>query len=72
MSNTRKQARARKQELQALHSQIYDLRCSLDELYSQFDRITEPVQVEACIYEMNAVMARYDYALKCLKSFDLT
>jgi len=72
MSNNRKALRERKQELHALHSQLYDLRSTLDELYAQFDRLTDSSQVEACIYEMNAVMARYDYTLKCLKAFELS
>lgn len=72
MSNKRKAERAKQQEQQHLQSQIYDLQCTLDELYSQFDMITDSAQVEACIYEMNAVMARYDYALKCLKAFDFS
>ena len=70
MTESRKARRERKQERKLLHSQLYDLRCTLDELYEQFDRVSDPSQVEACIYEMNAVMARYDYTLKCLKAFE--
>ena len=72
LSTQRKAKRARELELSQLRSEAFSLRCTLDELYDRFDSITDPVQMDACIYEMNAVMARYDYALKCLKAFDVT
>lgn len=72
MSNNRKATRARQLELKQLHSEVFHLRCSLDELYARFDMITDETQVDACIYEMNAVMAKYNYALKCLKAFDVS
>lgn len=72
MSLNRKEKRVRQLEQSQLRSEAHALRCTLDELYDRFDSITDPVQVDACIYEMNAVMARYDYAIKCLKTFDVT
>jgi hypothetical protein len=41
-------------------------------LHDRFDAVTDPVQLDACIFEMNAVMARYDYTIKCLKAFDIS
>lgn len=70
MSLNRKAKRARELEQSQLRSETLALRSTLDELYDRFDSITDPVQLDACIYEMNAVMARYDYTIKCLKSFD--
>lgn len=72
MSNNRKANRARQMELKQLQNEVFHLRCSLDELYARFDMVTEETQVDACIFELNAVMAKYDYALKCLKAFDVT
>lgn len=72
MSNNRKANRARQLELKQLQNEVFHLRCSLDELYARFDMVTEETQVDACIFELNAVMAKYDYALKCLKAFDVT
>jgi len=72
MTNNRKATRARQLELKQLHNELIHLRGSLDELYARFDQVTDDTQVDACIYEMNAVMAKYNYALKCLKAFDIT
>ena len=72
MSTHRKANRARQLELKQLHNEVFHLRCTLDELYDRFDMVTEQTQVDACIFELNAVMAKYDYALKCLKTFDVS
>ena len=71
MLHAHKAKRARNEELSRLRSEAISLHASLDELYDRFDSLTDPIQVDACIYEMNAVMARYDYTLKCLKTFEL-
>ncbi len=72
MFTERKAKRIRSEELSRLRSEAFSLHASLDELYDRFDSLTDPIQVDACIYEMNAVMARYDYTLKCLKAFDVS
>ena len=72
MSVSRKANRARDLELIQLRREIFALRCTLDELYARFDRVTEDIQVDACIFEMNAALAKYNYALKCLKTFETT
>ena len=72
MSVSRKANRARDLELCQLRREIFSLRCTLDELYARFDRVTEDIQVDACIFELNAALAKYNYALKCLKTFEIT
>jgi len=72
LSVSRKAKRARELELSQLRREVFSLRCTLDELYDRFDRVTDDMQVNACIFEMNAAMAKYDYALKCLKAFDIS
>ncbi len=72
MSIPRKAKRAGELERQQLQAEAFHLQCTLDELYARFDRLTDGVQVDACIYEMNACMARYDYTLKCLKALEVT
>lgn len=72
MSISRKAKRARELELSQLQKEIFSLRCNLDELYARFDRVTDETQVDACIFELNATLSKYDYALKCLKTFELS
>ena len=72
MNHNRKAKLLRQQEHSQLRNEAISLRCTLDELYNRFDSLTDPVQLDACIFEMNAVMARYDYTIKCLKAFDIT
>lgn len=72
MSVSRKAKRARNLELAQLQNEVRSLRCTLDELHARFDMVTDDTQVDACIFEMNAAMAKYDYALKCLKAFDIS
>lgn len=72
MTQDRKAKRIRNEELSRLRSEAFSLHTTLDELYDRFDHLTDPIQVDACIYEMNAVMARYDYTIKCLKNFDIS
>lgn len=70
MLQKRKARIAKRRELDNLQSEVLGLRTDLDELYSRFDRLTDPIQLDACIFEMNALMSKYDYAVKCLKAFD--
>ncbi len=44
------------------------IRGSLGEAYSRFDGMTDPNMMDACILEISALRARYDYAFKNIKS----
>lgn len=70
MLQKRKARIAKRKELANLQAEVLGLRTDLDELYSRFDMLTDSTQLDACIYEMNALMSKYDYAVKCLKAFD--
>ena len=48
-------------------SEIETIRALLDEAYSNFNILTDSDLLEACIYEINALHARYDYAIKAAK-----
>ncbi len=61
---------ARLKELNGLQEEVLGLRTDLNGLYQRFDMLTDPTQMDACIYEMNALMSKYDYAVKCLKTFE--
>lgn len=70
MLQKRKARQARRKELANLQAEVLGLRTDLDELYARFDMLTDATQLDACIFEMNALMSKYDYAVKCLKAFD--
>ncbi len=72
MSSQKKVLRAKEQELVGMQHELHNLQCTLDDLYARFDQITDGAQVEACIYEINAVISKYDYTMKCLKAFDVS
>ena len=40
---------------------------ALKEAYEKFNYVSEPELVEACVYEINALKARYNYLLRCIK-----
>lgn len=48
-------------------------RCSacaaeLEQAYNEFNNITDPLLMEACIYEINALRAKYNCAVHDLKN----
>lgn len=70
MATPRKLLRAKQAELLNMQTELHQLQGSLDDLYARFDMITDSAQLDACIYEINAVMSKYDYTMQCLKAFD--
>ena len=58
----------KKNELRRAAGEVLGIRASLYEAYRKFDTITEPELVDACIYEINALRSRYDYAVRRAKS----
>lgn len=64
MSSSKRDERLRQHELELAASQIVELRSSLDEAYSHFNRTTDPGTLDACIFEINALRARYNNALR--------
>ena len=61
MSSQRKQQRAHRAEVQRV-------RRELEQAYNEFDNITDPLLMEACIYEINALRAKYNCAVHDLKN----
>lgn len=58
---------ARDPELQPLFDELSGMRGTLDAAFARFDQSTEPELVEACVYEINAAQARYNYLLRRIK-----
>ena len=57
MSGLRKQQRAHRAEVQRVRTEMLGVRRALEQAYNEFDNITDPLLMEACIYEINALRA---------------
>ena len=62
MSGLRKQQRAHRAEVQRVRAE------HLEQAYNEFDNVTDPLLMEACIYEINALRAKYNCAVHDLKN----
>ena len=70
MSSQRKQQRAHRAEVQRVRAEMLGVRRELEQAYNEFDNITDPLLMEACIYEINALRAKYNCAVHDLKKSD--
>lgn len=50
-----------------LQHELYSTGQALKEAYEKFNYVSEPELVEACVYEISALKARYNYLLRCIK-----
>ena len=50
-----------------LRQELYQTNQALRNAYDKFNYVTAPELVEASIYEINALKAKYDYLLRCVK-----
>ena len=50
-----------------LRQELYQTNQALRNAYDKFNYVTAPELVEASIYEINALKARSDYLLRCIK-----
>ena len=58
---------APRSEMQPLFDELDSSRSALACAYARFDESTEPELIEACVYEINAAQARYNYLLRVIK-----
>ena len=58
---------ARDASMQDLFSELSDTRVALSQAYARFNAVCEPELVDACVYEINAELSRYDYLLRQIK-----
>lgn len=68
MSSQRKQQRAHRAEVQRVRAEMLGVRRELEQAYNEFNNITDPLLMEACIYEINALRAKYNCAVRDLKN----
>ena len=66
-SNLLRRDIARDSSLQELFTELSDTRFALSQAFDRFNSTTEPELVDACIFEISAAQARYDYLLRVIK-----
>lgn len=71
MSKQTKNVKAQRVELRKAVSELGEVRRALDEAYGQFDRVTDPVVMDACIFEISALKSRYSCAVRNVKALYL-
>ena len=62
-----KSARLRRAELRQAREELEDMRTELLEAYAHFDRLSEKDQLDACIFHISSLSARYDATLRRVK-----
>ena len=60
-------ARQRRAELTKAREELDDMRTELMEAYAHFDRIADTELLDACIFHISALSARYDATLRQVK-----
>ena len=55
-------------EAARLQKEMQTVSQSLKDAYLRFDYADDPDLIDACIYDINACKARYNYILRCLKA----
>lgn len=58
---------ARDKSMQELFSELSDTRFALAQAYDRFNAVCEPELVDACVYDINAELSRYNYLLRRIK-----
>lgn len=67
MFTARRQRAAHRAAMQRARAEIGQIRDNLESAYSCFNSLSDPLLVDACIYEINALRVRYDHALRRAK-----
>jgi len=59
--------RRQEEEKRELHACMEQVRCSLNQAYAAFNMADDADLIEACVFEINALQARYNYLLRQAK-----
>ena len=49
--------------------EVNSVRSQLDDTYNRFNNVTDSAQLDTCIFEISALKAKYNCAVRNLKSF---
>ena len=67
MSREKKLRRRRSAELKKAAEEVRGIRVELKQAVNVFDHMIDPNRMDACIYEINALRARYNCAVRELR-----
>ena len=68
MSSQRKQRKAQQAEVKKATAEMLGIRRYLEQAYTRFDNLSDPLLMDACIFEINALRAKYNCAVHDLKN----
>ena len=71
MSKRSRQAKALRADIKKAVEEIDSVRTQLGETYNRFNNLTDPAQLDTCIFEISAPKSKYNCAVRNLKSFYL-
>ncbi len=71
MSKRSRQAKALRADIKKAVEEIDSVRTQLGETYNRFNNLTDPAQLDTCIFEISALKSKYNCAVRNLKSFYL-
>ncbi len=67
MASKKRERKRRNAEIQRAVDEMRGIRRELTQAENSFDHMTDPNQMEACIYEINALRAKYNCAVIDMK-----
>lgn len=68
MASKRKERRRLRTEQKRMTTEMQTIRRELEQSYLRFDELRDPMQLDACIYEINALRAKYSCAVHALRA----
>ena len=68
MSAKRKERRRLRAEQKRMTNEMHAIRRDLEQSYLRFDELRDPMQLDACIYEISALRAKYNCAVHALRA----
>ena len=70
MSKTKKERKLRQVEYNRRVSELDSIRSQLQNAYCTFNNTTDSSMLDACIFEISALNARYSHAVKSIKELE--
>ena len=71
MSKRSRQAKALKADIKKAVEEVNSVRSQLDDTYNRFNNVTYSAILDSCLFEISALKAKYNCAVRILKSFYL-